>query len=153
MRLNQAVARAAIASVTIVALLGTSLLAVSGAQAAPKSSINAQPISKLKAGGSLLLPLSQEPRQFNPLHIAANDSELSRMLSATLPSLVISDSQGKLTINKNYVSVFAQTKASPQTKELFSIQKQYGVMERRLVLQILSVNGAHLMAKILHMRF
>ena len=71
---DRALVRAAIASASIVALLATSLLATSGAQAAPKSSINAQPISKLKAGGSLLLPLSQEPRQFNPLHIAANDS-------------------------------------------------------------------------------
>ncbi len=82
--------------------------------AAPTSGVNAQPVSKLKSGGSLLLPLSQEPRQFNPLHIDANDGELSRMMSASLPSLVVSDAQGKLTINKNYVSIFAQTKISPQ---------------------------------------
>lgn len=37
------------------------------------------------------------------------------MLSAILPSLVVSDFQGKLALNKNYVSAFAQTKTSPQT--------------------------------------
>lgn len=136
MGLDRTLVRAAIASVSIFAVVATSLFATSAAQAAPKSSINAQPISKLKTGGSLLLPLSQEPRQFNPLHIAANDSELSRMLSATLPYLVISDSQGKLTINKNYVSVFAQTKASPQTirivlnpKAIWSDGKKIGLAD------------------------
>ncbi|MEY3116152.1 MAG: hypothetical protein RL611_866, partial [Actinomycetota bacterium] len=95
--------RANAALVAIVAISATSVFGATRVLAAPTSnpsasstSINTQPISKLKSGGSLLLPISQEPRQFNPFHIAANDFELSRMMSATLPSFFISDSQGKL---------------------------------------------------------
>ena len=114
--------RVGVSLVAAVTLFAPSIFGATRVLAAPTSnpsasstSINAQPISKLKSGGSLLLPISQEPRQFNPFHIAANDFELSRMMSATLPSFFISDSQGKLAINKNYVSTFTQIKSSPQT--------------------------------------
>jgi peptide/nickel transport system substrate-binding protein len=79
------------------------------------SSISATPTSQLKVGGTLFLPIAHEPSQFNPSHIDGNDFEINRMMSASLPSLFNSDTQGKLSINKNYVSSFTQTKASPQT--------------------------------------
>ena len=114
--------RASAALVAAVTLSAPSIFGATRVLAAPTSnpsasstSVNAQPISKLKSGGSLFLPISQEPRQFNPFHITANDFELSRMMSATLPSFFISDSQGKLAVNKNYVSSFTQIKSSPQT--------------------------------------
>jgi len=100
--------------VTIFSLLTFLLVSAPNSNAASPSGINSQPVSKLKNSGTLFLPLSQEPRQFNPLHFDANDSELNRMMSATLPVLISSDAQGKLSINKNYVSTFTQTKASPQ---------------------------------------
>jgi peptide/nickel transport system substrate-binding protein len=40
---------------------------------------------------------------------------MNRMMSASLPNLMNSDSQGKLAVNKNYISSFTQTKTSPQT--------------------------------------
>ena len=92
-----------------------SILSLTPASAAEISSINAAPISTLKAGGSLFLPIAHEPSQFNPWHIDGNDSEINRMMSASLPTLMNSDSQGKLTVNKNYISSFTQVKTSPQT--------------------------------------
>ena len=98
-------------------LLATALMAsgLPQIQAAGNSSINAMPVSKLKAGGTLFLPIAHEPTQFNPWHLDGNDGEINRMMSASLPILMNSDSQGKLTFNKNYITSFTQTKSSPQT--------------------------------------
>lgn len=79
------------------------------------SSLNAQPTSQLKVGGTLFLPIAHEPSQFNPWHRDGNDADINRMMSASLPMLFNSDSQGKLTANKNYISSFTQTRSSPQT--------------------------------------
>lgn len=98
--------------------LGLSLLTFFAAQsvkAAELSSISSSPTSKLKVGGTLFLPISHEPSQFNPFHVDGNDYEINRMMSASLPSLFNSDAQGKLSINKNFVTSFTQTKTSPQT--------------------------------------
>jgi peptide/nickel transport system substrate-binding protein len=98
-------------------LLATALLAFGSPQiqAAGNSSINEVPVSKLKNGGTLFLPIAHEPIQFNPWHLEGNDAEMNRMMSASLPNLMNSDSQGKLAVNKNYISSFTQTKTSPQT--------------------------------------
>ena len=78
-------------------------------------SINIQPATKLKVGGSLFLPIAHEPSQFNPWHRDGNVAEINRMMSASLPTLFNSDVQGKLTVNKNYISSFTQTRSAPQT--------------------------------------
>lgn len=83
--------------------------------ASEQSSFSATPITKLKSGGTLFLPIAHEPAQFNPLHIDGNDVEINRMMSASLPSLFNSDSQGRLSINKLFLSSFTQTKTTPQT--------------------------------------
>lgn len=79
------------------------------------SSISDTPRSKIKPGGTLYLPIAHEPTQFNPWHLDGNDGEINRMMSASLPNLMNSDSKGKLTVDKNYITSFTQTKVSPQT--------------------------------------
>jgi len=96
-------------------VLTSLLLASTPAFSSELTSINAQPVSKLKTGGTLLLPIVHEPTQFNPWHRDGNDPEINRMMSASLPMLLNSDDQGKLTVNKNYISSFTQTRSSPQT--------------------------------------
>jgi peptide/nickel transport system substrate-binding protein len=91
------------------------LLATTPAFSSELTSINAQPVSKLKTGGTLLLPIAHEPTQFNPWHLDGNDPDINRMMSASLPVLLNSDDQGKLIANKNYISSFTQTRSSPQT--------------------------------------
>jgi peptide/nickel transport system substrate-binding protein len=96
-------------------VLTSLLLAATPAFSGELTSINAQPVSKLKTGGTLLLPIAHEPTQFNPWHRDGNDPDINRMMSASLPMLLNSDDQGKLTANKNYISSFTQTRSSPQT--------------------------------------
>ncbi|MFM8843330.1 MAG: ABC transporter family substrate-binding protein [Actinomycetota bacterium] len=95
--------------------LGLSFALALPGSAAENSSISATSTSKLKVGGTLYLPIAHEPSQFNPWHRDGNDAEINRMMSASLPILFNSDSAGKLTINKNYISSFTQTRNSPQT--------------------------------------
>ena len=95
--------------------LAAALLSPAVAVASDLTSINSSPTAKLKVGGALMLPITHEPAQFNPWHIDGNDKEINRMMSASLPLLMISDSQGKLTPNKNYITSFTQTKLTPQT--------------------------------------
>lgn len=104
--------------------------------AAESQSINAQVVSKLKSGGTIFLPISHEPSQFNPLHLDGNDPELSRMMSASLPELFLSDAAGKLSPNKDYIVSFTQTKKSPQTfaivlnpKAMWSDGKKIGLAD------------------------
>ena len=96
-------------------VLTSLLLAATPAFSGELTSINAQPVSKLKTGGTLLLPIAHEPTQFNPWHRDGNDPDINRMMSASLPMLLNSDAQGKLTANKNYIASFTQTRSSPQT--------------------------------------
>ena len=96
-------------------VLTSLLLTATPAFSGELTSINAQPLSKLKTGGTLLLPIAHEPAQFNPWHRDGNDPEINRMMSTSLPMLLNSDVQGKLTANKNYISSFTQIRTSPQT--------------------------------------
>ncbi|MFM8961895.1 MAG: ABC transporter family substrate-binding protein [Actinomycetota bacterium] len=105
----------AFAAISALSLAITALVSVPAANAAGATSINAQPVSKLKQGGTLTLPILYPPIQYNISHPDGNDADVSGMMGMTLPSLIFFDSKGKLQIDKNYVSAFKQTKASPQT--------------------------------------
>lgn len=107
--------KAVFAAISALSLAITALLSVPAANAAGATSINAQPVSKLKQGGTLTLPILYPPIQYNISHPDGNDADVSGMMGMTLPSLIFFDSNGKLQIDKNYVSAFEQTKASPQT--------------------------------------
>ena len=102
-------------SATPFLLLISLILASTPAFSSQLTSINAQSTSRLKAGGALLLPIAHEPTQFNPWHRDGNEPDINQMMSASLPMLLNSDDQGKLTANKNYISSFTQTRSSPQT--------------------------------------
>lgn len=111
MRRKQSKASLLVASIAALALILTPHSAFSSEFV----SINIQPATKLKVGGSLFLPIAHEPSQFNPWHRDGNVAEINRMMSASLPTLFNSDVQGKLTVNKNYISSFTQTRSAPQT--------------------------------------
>ncbi len=103
------------AAVSALVLGLSALVASPAANAAGSVSINAQPVSKLKQGGTLTLPILYPPIQYNISHPDGNDADVSGMMGMTLPSLIYFDVNGKLQIDKNYVSAFEQTKTSPQT--------------------------------------
>jgi peptide/nickel transport system substrate-binding protein len=99
-------------------LASVALAAAPVANAAGGISINAQPVSKLKQGGTLTLPILYPPIQYNISHPDGNDADVSGMMGMTLPSFIYFDSAGKLQVDKNYASSFTQTKTSPQTLSL-----------------------------------
>jgi peptide/nickel transport system substrate-binding protein len=85
------------------------------ANAAGSVSINAQPVSKLKQGGTLTLPILYPPIQYNISHPDGNDADVNTMMGMTLPSLYFFDANGKFQIDKNYVTAFEQINTKPQT--------------------------------------
>ncbi len=107
--------KAVFATLSALSLVITALVSVPAANAAGATSINAQPVSKLKQGGTLTLPILYPPIQYNISHPDGNDADVSGMMGMTLPNLIYFDASGKLQIDKNYVSAFEQTKVSPQT--------------------------------------
>ena len=105
-----------VASLSAMVLAFTALIASSSANAAEgASSINAQPVSKLKQGGTLTLPIFYPPIQYNISHPDGNDYDVNLIVGMTLPGLIKFDSKGNLVPDTNYVRVFEQTKSSPQT--------------------------------------
>ncbi|MEY2663554.1 MAG: hypothetical protein RIR35_362 [Actinomycetota bacterium] len=107
--------KAVFAGFSALVLVVTALVTAPTANAAGSVSINAQPVSKLKQGGTLTLPILYPPIQYNISHPDGNDADVSTMMGMTLPSFIYFDTNGKLQLDKNYVSAFEQTKASPQT--------------------------------------
>lgn len=103
------------AAVSALVLGLSALVASPAANAAGSVSINAQPVSKLKQGGTLTLPILYPPIQYNISHPDGNDADVNTMMGMTLPNLIKFDTNGKLQLDTNYVSVFEQTKKSPQT--------------------------------------
>ena len=107
--------KAALATSGALALALTALVAIPSANAAGNVSINAQPVSKLKQGGTLTLPILYPPINYNISHPDGNDADVSTMMGMTLPGFYFFDANGKFQIDKNYVTVFEQIKKSPQT--------------------------------------
>ena len=125
-----------VASISAMVLAVTALIAAPAANAAGAVSINAQPVSKLKQGGTLTLPILYPPIQYNISHPDGNDADVSGMMAMTLPGLIFFDAAGKLQIDKNYVTAFEQTKTSPQTlrialnpKAIWSDGKKIGLAD------------------------
>lgn len=125
-----------VASISAMVLALTALITAPAANAAGAVSINAQPVSKLKQGGTLTLPIFYPPIQYNISHPDGNDADVSGMMAMTLPSLIFFDGNGKLQIDRNYVTAFEQTKTSPQTlrivlnpKAIWSDGKKIGLAD------------------------
>ncbi len=106
------------ASISAAILALAALVAAPAANAAGATSINAQPVSKLKQGGTLTLPIFYPPIQYNISHPDGNDADVSGMMGMTLPGFILFDANGKLQVDKNYATTFEQTKTSPQTLRL-----------------------------------
>lgn len=125
-----------VAGISAIALAVTALIVAPAANAAGAVSINAQPVSKLKQGGTLTLPIFYPPIQYNISHPDGNDADVSGMMAMTLPGLILFDAAGKIQIDKNYVTAFEQTKTSPQTlrialnpKAIWSDGKKIGLAD------------------------
>jgi peptide/nickel transport system substrate-binding protein len=76
------------------------------AKSAPKSDamdINAQPVSKLKQGGKLRIPIRGWVTQFNRYHVDGSQGDATTVWEPALPRVFNYDAKGARTVNKNYV--------------------------------------------------
>ena len=104
---------ALVAAVALVPVVSTSLNASAASGTGP--SVNAQPVSKLKKGGTFIWAINSLPDNFNTSQIDGNTADTSYIMGSTLPGFFSVDSKGALVVDKNYASKVALTKKSPQT--------------------------------------
>ncbi|HEY2273616.1 MAG TPA: ABC transporter family substrate-binding protein [Jatrophihabitantaceae bacterium] len=79
--------------------------------------INAQPVSALKQGGTLVWGLDQFSTQWNYNQVNGPESSTANVINALMPDTFLSDAQANLAPDPNYVESATQTKTSPQTIE------------------------------------
>ncbi|MCB9442156.1 MAG: ABC transporter family substrate-binding protein [Mycolicibacterium sp.] len=76
--------------------------------------INPHPVSDLRQGGNLRLPLSGFPSNFNTLHIDGNDIDTNRVLKPTLPHAFRIAPDGTPSVDTDYFTSVELTSTSPQ---------------------------------------
>lgn len=106
--------RGGVLAVTV-ALAASLLAGTSPVAAADGRSVNDQPVSKLRQGGTLTLPIANPPVTFNTSHPDGNSADLGDIMSPILPSFMIFDKNGNLIPDKNYVLDVKLTRTKPQT--------------------------------------
>lgn len=79
--------------------------------------INAQPVSKLKQGGTVVWGLDQYSTQWNYNQVDGPESSTANVINALMPQPFVSDAKANVTPDPDYVTSATQTSASPQTIE------------------------------------
>ncbi len=80
--------------------------------------INAQPVSALKQGGTVVWGLDQYSTQWNYNQVDGPESSTANVINALMPLPFISDAKAVTNPNPDYVTSATQTSTSPQTIEL-----------------------------------
>jgi peptide/nickel transport system substrate-binding protein len=80
--------------------------------------INAQPVSALKQGGTLVWSLDQYSTQWNYNEVDGPESSTSNVMNALMPQPFVSDAKAQVSPDPDYVTSATQTSTSPQTIEL-----------------------------------
>ena len=76
--------------------------------------INPQPREKVVEGGTLRLPISKVPIQYNPYHFDGDLVDVEQMMELALPRMTFTTAKGELVIDSNYVKSMRLTQTSPQ---------------------------------------
>lgn len=76
--------------------------------------INAQPREKVVEGGTLRLPISKIPIQYNPYHFDGDLVDVELMMGLALPRMTFTNAKGELVVDSNYVKSLRLTQTSPQ---------------------------------------
>ncbi|MEK7292904.1 MAG: ABC transporter family substrate-binding protein, partial [Actinomycetota bacterium] len=97
----------------------TLLPVVSASAAAPAKTgdgpdINAQPVGKLKKGGTFVWAINSMPDNFNTSQIDGNVADTSYIMGGTLPSMFTVDASGTLVVDTNYATTVKLTSKKPQ---------------------------------------
>ncbi|MGW4244011.1 ABC transporter family substrate-binding protein [Nocardia sp. NPDC004722] len=76
--------------------------------------INPHPVSDLKDGGTLRLPLTSFPESFNYLQVDGTTGDTASVIAPLLGSPFVSNAANELSIDKNYFTDVQLTGTSPQ---------------------------------------
>lgn len=96
------------------ALVFTLSVAAIPATASTGPSINPQPVSKLKQGGTFVWAVNQMPDNFNTSHIDGNEVGASYIMGGALPAFFYVDAKGQLQVDKNYATSVSLVSSKPQ---------------------------------------
>jgi peptide/nickel transport system substrate-binding protein len=80
-----------------------------------KFTINEQPVSKLKKGGTFVWTIASFPKNYNTSHIDGNAADTNNIMGAMLPGPFKVDYSGTLVVDKDYALDVKVTKSKPQT--------------------------------------
>ena len=80
--------------------------------------INAQPVSALKQGGTVVWGLDQYSTQWNYNQVDGPESSTANVINALMPTPFIADAKAVTNPDPDYVTSATQTSTSPQTIEL-----------------------------------
>jgi len=101
-----------LAKVALAAFLAVFLVIPSAS--ANSIAINLQPREKVVEGGTLRLPISKVPIQYNPYHFDGDLVDVELMMGLALPRMTFTTAKGELVIDSNYVKSMRLTQTSPQ---------------------------------------
>jgi peptide/nickel transport system substrate-binding protein len=91
------------------------LPAAHAARVGSTSDMNPQDPATLRDGGTLRLPLTAFPDNFNELNIDGNTSDTAAVLGATQPGAFMTQADGSLQLNTDYFTGAELTGTNPQT--------------------------------------
>src|SRR5262249_27176043 len=77
--------------------------------------INAQPRSALHDGGNFRTPLLGFPQNFNYLMIDGDDADVASIISPVMPTSIVSDAAGNISVNHDYFTDIKLVATNPQT--------------------------------------
>lgn len=104
---------AIVAAITLLPVVSAS--AAAQAKTGEGPDINAQPVGKLKKGGTFVWAINSMPDNFNTSQIDGNVADTNYIMGATLPSMFTVDATGALVVDKNYATNVKLTNKKPQT--------------------------------------
>ena len=94
---------------------GIASAAKDGGSSAGAPDINAQPVAKLKKGGTFVWATTQICDNYNTNHSDGNFAGCSYLMNGLLPGTFYPDEKGAFQIDKNYFTDIKLTSTKPQT--------------------------------------
>ena len=83
-----------------------------------QSDINPQPVSNLKQGGTLTYSLDEFATNWNYNEVDGTEASINSVQQAVMPQPFVSDAEGNVTPNPDYITSATETNTNPQTVEL-----------------------------------
>lgn len=110
---------AAVAAVALLPVVSSS----TGASAAKGEGpdVNAQPVSKLRKGGTFTWAINALPDNYNPSQLDGNTADTGYIMGALLPGFFTVNARGALVVDRNYATNVVLTRRKPKQVVTYSL--------------------------------